>query len=217
MEKLLVTGFYGTQTEPRPPSMNNPSGKIAEQLNGRTIAGYEVEGVVIDAPILERARLIQQLMEARQPLAYLALGVAPRSNKITFFESVVNEINTTSQLHHSDGQLENVPIIPGAPHLLTNNTIDFDVLTQRFDSADLPNEKAQEVTGTGAVTVAFAQLYYAAPNIPLLAMMVPADYEFSQWIENIDGKKAATIMDLAISEHAAMLALEALVEFRATP
>lgn len=216
MKKLLITGFYGTQTEPRPPSMNNSSGKIAERLNGRTIAGYEVEGEVIDAPILERARLVQNLIETRRPFAYLALGVAPRSNKFTFFESVVNEIDTTSQPHHSDGQLENIPIVPGAPNLLINNTIDFDVLTQRFDSADLSNKKAQEVRGAGAVTVAFAQLYYATPNIPQLAMMVPADHEFSQWIENVDGEKTATTMDLAISEFAATLALEALVESRAT-
>jgi hypothetical protein len=191
--------------------MINPSGVIAERLNGQMIAGYQVQGVVIDGPLQKRAKYIQTLLETTKPAAYLSLGVHAQQDKFVFIKSVVNKIHTVGFPDHIDGQMTDIPVVPGAQQVLTNNTIDFERFRQRFEAEGYSTTIREDALGAGALTAAFAQLYYGSPDMPRLAMSIPPDVTFTEW-EKRHNRVVAEPVDLDIIEGAARLALELLAE-----
>lgn len=71
MRPLLVTGF-----EPFGGDAHNPSGEAARLLDGETIAGIPVRGVVLPCVFAEAPRALRVQVEACRPVLALCLGLA---------------------------------------------------------------------------------------------------------------------------------------------
>jgi hypothetical protein len=191
--------------------MNNPSGILAKRMDGIAFAGHEVKGVVIDEsrPIALRDRpvVVQDLLAFTHPVAYLALSVTTESDTFRLLRSVQNAIDTTRVPRHAEGVISGEPIIEGAPDTLTNDSIDFGALVERFDQNDLLAQVVDNYSRAGATVVAYSQLYFRAPGTPVLGLYMPADDTFADYVSAI-GQEVTDTVDIEVSMLAAVLALE---------
>ena len=74
---VLVTGF-----EPFQNYTVNPSQMIAEELNGSSLAGAEIVGVVLPVDFNESVILAEQAIEQYHPVLVLSIGLAATSSTI---------------------------------------------------------------------------------------------------------------------------------------
>ena len=82
---VLVTGF-----EPFQNYTVNPSQMIAELLNGSSLAGAEIVGVVLPVDFNESVMLAEQAMEQYHPVLVLSIGLAATSSTIKVEKIGVN-------------------------------------------------------------------------------------------------------------------------------
>lgn len=78
MKTVLVTGF-----EPFGGDARNPSGELAQALDGRTIAGHRVVGAVLPCAFAGADRELTALLRRHCPAAVIALGLAGTRSEIT--------------------------------------------------------------------------------------------------------------------------------------
>lgn len=109
MKRVLILGF-----EPFGGEARNPSGEIADALDGARIAGAEVVGRVLPVVFGEsRERMLDHLREVK-PVAVLAFGLAGGRTDVTP-ERVAINVDDARIPDNAGNQPIDVKIIPRAP------------------------------------------------------------------------------------------------------
>lgn len=105
---IVVTGF-----EPYGGEVYNPSGDLAVKLNGSSVMGEEVVGVVLPVSYVKVKGLLEKLILNYKPKVLLSLGLAPRSSCIRVERIAINIMDSGPD---NDGYKPiDEPIIPGGP------------------------------------------------------------------------------------------------------
>jgi pyroglutamyl-peptidase len=73
----------------------NPSGIIAQSLNGRELAGHRVKGITLPVEYARLEELIVAVLNRERPVLALGLGLAPRRNVVTPEKIAVNYKHAT--------------------------------------------------------------------------------------------------------------------------
>lgn len=59
----------------------NPSEKIVTELNGKSISGHRIEGIVLPVSLKYVRENLPKILKERHPLIVLGIGLAPRATK----------------------------------------------------------------------------------------------------------------------------------------
>lgn len=106
---VLVTGFgtFGGEAL-------NPSGEVAERLDGTEIAGVSVTGVTLPVAHGRVSGVLATAVDQRRPQLVLVLGVAPGRNALALERIAVNVCDFP--IPDIDGaQPVDVPVVAGGP------------------------------------------------------------------------------------------------------
>ncbi len=107
--KVLVTGFGPYRDVDR-----NPSGLVAEQLNGSVIDGYEVLGAVLPVSFRRALELVPMLLLEHRPAVALHLGLSLGAAELRVERVAINLMD--SEKGDVDGyRPRDQPIVPGGP------------------------------------------------------------------------------------------------------
>ena len=77
---ILVTGFDWYRGKKYIRYYPNPSGLIANMLDGLIIKGYRVRGVELEVSFEKALRELHRLLEKLRPAIIVSLGLSPRTN-----------------------------------------------------------------------------------------------------------------------------------------
>jgi pyroglutamyl-peptidase len=106
---VLVTGF-----EPFGGDPVNPSGDAARLLDGRSIAGHRVRGVVLPCAFATAPAALQAAIEASHPALVLCLGLAASRRGFQPERVAINLIDARIP-DNVGAQPVDEPVLPGAP------------------------------------------------------------------------------------------------------
>jgi pyroglutamyl-peptidase len=106
---LLVTGF-----EPFDKHILNPSGRIAQQLDGEMLAGRRVAGVVLPVTRDGGPRALSEAIERQRPEIVLCLGLA-EGRAVLSAERVAINVLDYPVADNAGEQPVDAPVIPGGP------------------------------------------------------------------------------------------------------
>jgi pyroglutamyl-peptidase len=106
---VLLTGF-----EPFGPYKANPSGEIARALDGATVGGARVRGLVLPVHGSEATATLARVLDTTDPLAIVQLGLAAGRTRIALERVAVNVMDYP--LPDAEGaQPHDRPCAPGGP------------------------------------------------------------------------------------------------------
>jgi len=127
---VLVTGF-----EPYGRENYNPSGEIAKAMDGSTIMGEDVVGVVLPVSYVRVRGLLEGYISRLKPRVLLSLGLAPRSSFIRVERVALNVMDSGPD---NDGfSPVDEPIIPGGPAAYFS-TLPIKAIVKRLLESGIP-------------------------------------------------------------------------------
>src|SRR5438270_829888 len=106
---LLVTGF-----EPFDKHVLNPSGLVAQQLDGQVLAGRRVAGVVLPVSRDGGPRMLSEAIERQRPAVVLCLGLA-EGRAVLSAERVAINILDYPVADNEGQQAVDSPVVTGGP------------------------------------------------------------------------------------------------------
>ena len=164
---LLLTGF-----EPYNGAVLNPSGEIANQLDGTELAGLRIVGRRLPVSTAAAPKLLRTAIDELTPSAVLMLGVWPGRGTLTVERVAVNVLDFP--FPDNDGrQLVDVPINPGglAAYL---STAPVRAIAAAWREAGLPGA-VSDTAGTYLCNEAFytALEHTAATRLPVAFVHIP--------------------------------------------
>lgn len=106
---ILVTGF-----EPFGGDARNPAGEAAEALDGRTVGGVPVRGVVLPCVFAQAPRALRAAIRRHRPDLVLALGLAASRQGFHLERVAVNLIDARIP-DNAGSQPVDQPVIKGGP------------------------------------------------------------------------------------------------------
>lgn len=95
-EKVIVTGF-----EPFGGEKENPTRIIAENINGKNIAGKEIEGILLPVSVKRTAEALLKILQEKKPDILILTGLNGRINDINLERVAINVID--ARIPDNDG------------------------------------------------------------------------------------------------------------------
>jgi pyroglutamyl-peptidase len=140
MPTLLLTGF-----EPFLNHSVNPSGLLAERLNGRTIAGFDVVGAILPVGYDRTGPVFQELFARHQPQVVLLTGLAFDSTTIRLERVALN----LDDAGHADnrGQVRKARPINIAGPVGYWSTLPLEAIDIRLQAAGFPVSTSRDAGG----------------------------------------------------------------------
>jgi len=137
---VLLTGF-----EPFGELPTNPSQAVVEALQGRTIAGSRIEGVVLPCVFEEAPRRLQSAIRRLKPVAVVCLGLAHRSRVLRLERRATNWVQARIP-DNAGRQPRGIPVIRGGPSRHTG-TLPAREILDAWVRASLPGRLSDSAGG----------------------------------------------------------------------
>jgi len=128
---ITITGF-----EPFRREKVNPSMLIAEELNGRTICGEEVKGVVLPVSYGKAKPIVESLVREK-PRLLLSLGLSPRTTCLKLEVVALNIAH--SEKGDNDGYKPFDEAIYEDGDLAYRGTLPFEKILEKLRSSGIPS------------------------------------------------------------------------------
>lgn len=112
MAVVLITGF-----EPFGGESVNPSGQVAQALDGHVIGGARVAGRVLPCAFDDAIGALDAALDELQPSLVLALGQAAGRCEVSFERVAINLVDARIPDNRGDQPVDE-PVLPGAPAAL---------------------------------------------------------------------------------------------------
>ena len=159
--RILVTGF-----EPFGGQDINPSWEVARCLQGRPIAGAQLQAVQLPCVFGQSLDVLQQALERWQPVLVLALGQAEGRCDIAI-ERVAINVNDARIADNAGAQPLDTPVVAGAPAAFFS-TLPIKRILAGLRAAGLPASVSQSA-GTFVCNHVFYGLLHALQGRPVRA------------------------------------------------
>ncbi|RLE59505.1 MAG: pyroglutamyl-peptidase I [Thermoprotei archaeon] len=105
---ILVTGF-----KPWGKYKKNPSGELAERLDGRVVKNHIIRGYELEVSYKKVEKDIPSLIAKHEPVITLHLGLAAGTSYIRVERVAINIIDAGSDVEGRE--IKDEPIVPGGP------------------------------------------------------------------------------------------------------
>lgn len=155
--ELLVTGFLPFAGDAR-----NPSGEVAQAVEGRQVRGLRVRGAVLPVERKAASERLERLLAEERPRAVVALGQG--SAPLVHVERVAVNLLDFQLPDQAGDQPRGTPISRGAPDALFS-TLPVDELVAAVRAAGVPCE-ASLSAGSYLCNMVFFELLEAARATP---------------------------------------------------
>lgn len=174
MKKLLLTGF-----EPFLSFTLNPTMKIVEELDGKTIGDYQVVGKIMTVDFASSGQQLLSLIEETNPDAVISLGLAGGRYKITPERIAIN---------CKDGEPDNLGYSPIDEPIYENgeagymSTLPIRKMVNTLIEEGLPAEISNTAGTYLCNNVMYEGLHYAAQHKPAMKsgfIHIPASHELA--------------------------------------
>ncbi len=150
---VLLTGF-----EPFGGQSVNPSWEVARSLHGRSMAGAQVHALQLPCVFGQSLAVLQQALQALQPVLVLALGQAEGRSDISV-ERVAINVNDARIADNAGAQPVDTPVKAGAPAAFFS-TLPIKRIVAGLRAAGLPASVSQ-TAGTFVCNHVFYGLMHA--------------------------------------------------------
>lgn len=174
MKKLLLTGF-----EPFLSFTLNPTMKIVEELDGKTIGDYQVVGKIMTVDFATSGQQLLSLIEATNPDAVISLGLAGGRYKITPERIAIN---------CKDGEPDNMGYSPIDEPIYENgeagymSTLPIRKMVNTLIEKGFPAEISNTAGTYLCNNVMYEGLHYAVEHKPTMKsgfIHIPASHELA--------------------------------------
>ncbi len=200
---LLVSGFtpWGAHTD-------NPSGVIAERMDGEMISGARVHGRVLPVDLEAAWPLLREAIETNCPAAVLCLGLAA-GRPVVSLERVAVNVADFHEPDDSGRTPRDLPIVGDGPDALLA-TFPNRAAVERLRAAGIP----AAVSDTAGTYLCNAVLYRTLHHLRAARPAVPAGFMHLPFTpEQVAAEgEARPSMDLERQLRAVRMALAAVLE-----
>lgn len=194
---ILLTGF-----EPFGKHDRNPSGEIAQALDGLTISGVRVVGQVLPVDTLLAPRLLSQALDEVRPMAVVCLGEAASRTKISIERVAVN-LRDFRMPDNAGNHVQDEPVDPRGPDAIFA-TLPVRALHTALGAKEVP----VELSLTAGAYLCNQIMYHALRQVE--GAGIPAG--FVHLPRSFSDPTAALDIDLPAIQAGVRLLLETLVE-----
>lgn len=174
MKKLLLTGF-----EPFLDNPINPTAKIIEALDGKTIASWTVEGKLLPVDFHQAGKHVLEAIQTHQPDAVISLGLAAGRQMITPERIAIN---------CQDGAKDNAGYIPLGEKIQETgadgyfSTLPIQAMVNKLHANTFP-ARISNTAGTYVCNHVMYQVLHACKQqekeIPAGFIHIPASHELA--------------------------------------
>ncbi|MFC7061059.1 pyroglutamyl-peptidase I [Halobacillus seohaensis] len=175
MKKLLLTGF-----EPFLDFPINPTNQIVEELKGKELNGYRIEGRILSVDYNKSGREVLEHIDDVEPDAVISLGLAAGRHKITPERIAIN-CNESNEKDNEGNTPDGEPIQNEGPDGLFS-TLPIKSFVEVLQSQGYPAEVSNSAGTYLCNHVMYQALYHFHANhlkIPSGFIHIPASHELA--------------------------------------